>query len=118
MPGASDAVEGFDADGFRAEVRAFVAAHAPGPDFVEGLRMPRDAEHERAVRAWLGALYGAGYLGAGWPVEWGGRPGHDPRRDLVLMEELFRARAYRPLDQVMFASHALLQFGSEAQQRE
>jgi alkylation response protein AidB-like acyl-CoA dehydrogenase len=34
------------------------------------------------------------------------------------MEELFRARAYRPLDQVMLASHALIGFGSPAQQQE
>ena len=37
-------------------------------------------------------------------------------RDLILMEELFRARAYRPLDQVMFAAQAILQFGTPAQQ--
>ena len=34
------------------------------------------------------------------------------------MEELFRARAYRPLDQVMLASHAILAFGTDAQKDE
>jgi len=60
-------------------------------------------------------LYEAGYLGAGWPAEWGGTPDHHPLHDLVLMEELFRARAYRPLDQVMLASHAILAFGTDRQ---
>jgi alkylation response protein AidB-like acyl-CoA dehydrogenase len=82
------------------------------------LRTPRDATEERGIRAWFASLYDAGYLGAGWPVEWGGRPDHDPRRDLVFMEELFRARAYRPLEQVMLASHAILQFGSDSQKRD
>jgi alkylation response protein AidB-like acyl-CoA dehydrogenase len=31
------------------------------------------------------------------------------------MEEMIRGGAYRPLDQVMFASHALLQYGTDAQ---
>jgi alkylation response protein AidB-like acyl-CoA dehydrogenase len=36
-------------------------------------------------------------------------------RDLVVTEELILGDAYRPLDQVMLASHALLAFGSDAQ---
>jgi alkylation response protein AidB-like acyl-CoA dehydrogenase len=106
-----------DLEEFREEIRRFIADRSPRSDFVEGMRVPRDADDERAVRAWLGALHEAGYLGAGWPVEWGGRAGHDPRRDLVLMEELFRARAYRPLDQVMLAAHAIIGFGSDDQRR-
>jgi len=38
--------------------------------------------------------------------------------DLVLMEELIRAGAYRPLDQVMLASHAIITFGTVEQKRE
>jgi alkylation response protein AidB-like acyl-CoA dehydrogenase len=106
------------ADAFREEVRRFIAERAPAAEFIEGVRTPHDPDEERSLRAWLGSLYTAGYLGAGWPVEWGGRPDHDPRRDLVVMEELYRARAYRPIDQVMLASHAVLQFGSDAQKPE
>jgi alkylation response protein AidB-like acyl-CoA dehydrogenase len=102
---------------FRAEVRAFIAANAPRMRLPDGVRVPRDAGQEREIRQWLGALYKAGYLGAGWPVEWGGRPDHRPTMDLILMEELIRARAYRPLDQVMLASHTLLAYGSDAQKR-
>jgi alkylation response protein AidB-like acyl-CoA dehydrogenase len=103
-----------DVDAFRAEVRAFIAAHAH-PMRGEGLRVPRDAEDERAIRAWLASLYAAGYLGGGWPVEWGGRADHHPMRDLVVMEELIVGDAYRPLDQVMLAAHTLLTFGTDAQ---
>jgi alkylation response protein AidB-like acyl-CoA dehydrogenase len=110
-------IDGTSVDAFRQAVRAFVAEHAP-PLRQEGVRVPRDAGEERRYRAWLGSLYGAGYLGAGWPVEWGGRPDHHPMHDLVLMEELIRARAYRPIDQVMLASHAILEYGTEGQKRE
>ncbi len=108
----------FDDDEFRAAVRSFIAERAPRLRLPEGVRAPRDAAEEQQIRTWLGELYAAGYLGAGWPPEWGGSPGHRPAHDLILMEELFRARAYRPLDQVMLASHALLQFASPEQQRQ
>ncbi|CAO5188391.1 Acyl-CoA dehydrogenase [Frankia sp. AiPs1] len=105
------------ADAYRAEIRAFIAEHGvPMP--AEGVRVPRDAEHEREIRAWLAALYAGGHLGAGWPVRWGGRADHLPVHDLVLMEELILGDAYRPLDQVMLAAHTLIAFGSEEQKRE
>jgi alkylation response protein AidB-like acyl-CoA dehydrogenase len=105
-----------DDERFRAGARAFIAEHAPRMRVREGVRVPRDPAQEREIRRWIGALHEAGYLGAGWPVNRGGRPGHRPTRDLILMEELFRARAYRPLDQTMLASHAILAFGGDAQQ--
>jgi alkylation response protein AidB-like acyl-CoA dehydrogenase len=104
-------------EAFRVEVRRFVAEQAPDLPFAEGTRAPRDAEEERTIRAWLGRLYGAGYLGGGWPTAWGGRDGHRPTHDLIVMEELFRARAYRPLEQVMLASHAIITYGSDAQRQ-
>jgi alkylation response protein AidB-like acyl-CoA dehydrogenase len=103
---------------FRVGLRRFLAERDPGLRFPEGVRVPRDAAEEAAIRSWFGALHEAGYLGGGWPVEWGGRADHRPTHNLILMEELFRARAYRPLDQVMLAAHALLAFGTEAQKRE
>ncbi len=103
-----------DLDTYRAQVRAFIAQGAP-PLRQEGVRVPLDKAEEVRIRRWLRSLYEAGYLGAGWPVEWGGRPDHQAMHDLILMEELIRARAYRPLDQVMLASHAVLGFGSPAQ---
>ena len=106
-----------DLDEFRAGVRAFVSGSGPRLR-QEGLRMPLDAAEEQAIRSWLAELYERGYLGGGWPVEWGGRDGHLPVHDLVVMEELIRSRAYRPLDQVMLAAHAILTFGTEAQKHD
>jgi alkylation response protein AidB-like acyl-CoA dehydrogenase len=99
---------------YRAQVRAFLAEHRLRMER-EGVRAPGDHDEERAIRTWLRSLYDAGYLGAGWPTEWGGRTDHLPVHDLVLMEELILGEAYRPLDQVMLAAHAILEFGTEAQ---
>ena len=107
-----------DLEAHRTRLRAFISEHAPPIRQREGVRAPRDQEEQRRIRQWLAALYGAGYLGAGWPVEYGGDAGHLAVHDLVLMEELFRARVYRPLDQMMLASHAILEFGTEAQKRD
>ncbi|CUU59327.1 Acyl-CoA dehydrogenase [Parafrankia irregularis] len=103
-----------DLEEYRARVRAFIAEHGV-PMQGEGVRVPADADEERAIREWLRALYEAGFLGAGWPVQWGGRADHLPQHDLVLMEELIRGDVYRPLDQVMLASHAIIEFGSDEQ---
>ncbi len=104
-------------DAYRQEVRSFISKRAFRMEH-EGVRVPENAEQEQAIREWLRALYDAGYLGAGWPPEWGGRPGHLAMHDLVLMEELILGDAYRPLDQVMLAAHALIEFGTPAQQQD
>jgi alkylation response protein AidB-like acyl-CoA dehydrogenase len=104
-------------ESYRLELRKFIASHGPALTFTEGKRVPGDAKEEAAIRSWFRALYDAGYLGAGWPLRWGGRADHKPIRDLILMEELIRARAYRPLDQVMLAGHAILEFGSDAHKK-
>lgn len=101
-------------ESYRAQVRTFIAEHALRMER-EGVRAPADSEEEGAIRGWLRSLYEAGYLGAGWPTEWGGRADHLPVHDLVLMEELILGDAYRPLDQVMLAAHAILEFGSDTQ---
>jgi alkylation response protein AidB-like acyl-CoA dehydrogenase len=106
-----------DVEAYREEVRAFIAEHGFRMRH-EGVRVPCDADEEREIRRWLRALYSAGHLGAGWPEEWGGRPGHRAILDLVLMEELILGDAYRPLDQVMLAAHTLLTFGTDAQKQE
>jgi alkylation response protein AidB-like acyl-CoA dehydrogenase len=110
--------EFLEGERFGAEVRAFIAERAPRIRLREGAHVPREAGQEREIRRWLGKLHAVGYLGAGWPPGRGGRSGHRLARDLILMEKLFRARAYRPLDQVMLASHAILAFGTDAQKDE
>ncbi|GAB89564.1 acyl-CoA dehydrogenase family protein [Gordonia rhizosphera] len=103
-------------DGYRRRVREVISAHRP---YVarEGHRAPESPEQERALRDWYRKLYDAGFLGASWPAEWGGRADWEPRQDLILTEELIRGRAPRPIDQVGLASHVLLHFGTEEQKR-
>lgn len=100
---------------FRDEVRAFLAERAPRLPVRAGFRSPDDEDEDRTVRAWRAALYEAGYLGGDWPVEWGGAGEWDPLRDLVLAEEVARARLPPLTDQTHLAGFALLKFGSEAQ---
>ena len=105
------------ADEFRESVREFVRQHAPRSDVRDGLRVPADTDEERTLRRWYADLFSAGLLGAGWPAEWGGEPDrHRTFHDTILMEELIRGRAPRPLDQTLLAAHCLIAFGSHDQQ--
>ena len=103
---------------YREQVRAFIAANAPAGQWYDGVRVPRDAETERAVRNWYASLFDAGYMGGSWPVEYGGSTDHRPEHDAVVMEEIVRARAPRPIDQVMLAAHLIVTFGTASQKRQ
>jgi alkylation response protein AidB-like acyl-CoA dehydrogenase len=100
---------------FRRHVRDFIARKAPSGSWYDGIRVPRDPETERTVRNWYAELFSAGMLGGSWPAEHGGVEGHSPYRDAVVMEEIVRARAPRPIDQVLLAAHLIIEFGSEEQ---
>ncbi len=102
---------------FRDRVRAHIAEHAPPFRAREGHRAPENAEQETQLRAWFAGLFEAGFVGAGWPIEYGGRADHHPLHDRIVSEEILRARAPRPVDQVNLAAHVLLHFGSEDQKR-
>ena len=98
----------------RRSVRDVIAGNHP-PPAREGHRAPTTPEQEARLRAWYRTLYDTGLLGGWWPEEWGGSPGFRPVHQLVVTEELIRARAPRPIDQVQLASHVLLHFGTEEQ---
>jgi alkylation response protein AidB-like acyl-CoA dehydrogenase len=100
---------------FREQVRDFIARKAPSGSWYDGIRVPRDPETERAVRNWYAELFSAGMMGGSWPVRHGGVDGHSPHHDAVVMEEIVRARAPRPIDQVLLAAHLIIEFGSEEQ---
>ncbi|OBI92164.1 acyl-CoA dehydrogenase family protein [Mycobacterium sp. 1245805.9] len=102
---------------FRRRVRAHIAEHAPAIEAREGHRAPETAEQEAQLRAWFAGLFEAGFAGADWPAEYGGRDDHHPLHDRIVSEEILRARAPRPVDQVNLAAHVLLHFGSEEQKR-
>jgi alkylation response protein AidB-like acyl-CoA dehydrogenase len=74
---------------FRLDVRAWLAGAVP--------RALPEALGERfeALRVWQRTLYDAGWLGWGWPSEYGGRGGSVVEQ-LVVYQELARARAPMP----------------------
>lgn len=100
---------------YRHRVRAHIANHAPPFEAREGRRAPENADQQAQLRKWFATLFDAGLVGADWPVEHGGRADHHPLHDRILSEELLRARAPRPVDQVNLAAHVLLHFGSADQ---
>jgi alkylation response protein AidB-like acyl-CoA dehydrogenase len=100
---------------FRNRVKAHIAEHAPPFHAREGRRAPETAEQEAQLRSWFATLFDAGFVGADWPVEFGGRADYHPLHDRIVSEEILRARAPRPVDQVNLAAHVLLHFGSDAQ---
>jgi alkylation response protein AidB-like acyl-CoA dehydrogenase len=101
---------------YRAEVRAFIAGHAPGTRKHVGVRAP-DPEQIPALRAWVAQLYGAGYLGQTWPVEYGGRPGATVEHTFIVAEEIARARTWGEIGAGALAAGAILAFGSEQQRQ-
>ena len=101
---------------FREQVREIIRVHAPFPAR-EGHRAPESAVEEAGLRVWYSTMYDHGLLGAGWPPEFGGSSDHEPWHEVVVVEELIRARAPRPIDQVLLASHVLLRFGTDEQRR-
>lgn len=100
---------------FRQRVKAHIAEYAPPFAAREGRRAPENAEQEAQLRSWFASLFAAGFVGADWPVAHGGRADHHPLHDRIISEELLRARAPRPVDQVNLAAHVLLHFGSDEQ---
>lgn len=100
---------------YRSRVRKFIADRRPSGQWYDGIRVPRDAEAQQAVRRWYADLFDAGFMGGSWPAEYGGHTGHTPQHDAAVMEEIVRARAPRPIDQVMLAAHLIITFGTAEQ---
>ena len=103
---------------FRDEARAWLAANRPH----RAERVPHDdtslAEEFAFLRAWQRRLHGAGYVGLGWPREYGGR-GAPPTLQAILNEELARARAPQLLNRVGVnnTGPTLIAHGTEMQKR-
>jgi alkylation response protein AidB-like acyl-CoA dehydrogenase len=104
---------------FRAELRSWLASNLERP----WQREVRDPAHDEdslfeVRRSWQRKLNQAGYLGMGWPPEWGGR-GASAIEQAILEEELFRADAPQipNLLGVGLLGPALIHHGSEEQRR-
>jgi alkylation response protein AidB-like acyl-CoA dehydrogenase len=57
---------------FRAEAKAWLAAHAPAHELTQGVKIPDQEEADRG-RAWMRALYKGGWAGLTFPKALGGR---------------------------------------------
>lgn len=101
---------------YRAEVRAFIAQHGPGPRKHVGVRVPEPGQVP-ALRAWVARLYAAGYFGQTWPPEYGGRPGATIEHTFIVAEEIARARTWGEIGAGALAAGAILAFGSERQRQ-
>lgn len=96
-------------EAFRTKVAAWIAANAPKSEERTDLE---------ALRAWQRRLHADGYLGAGWPVEFGGAP-LSPMQQAIFNEELARANAPGPINAmaIWWVGPAIIRYGTEAQKQ-
>jgi alkylation response protein AidB-like acyl-CoA dehydrogenase len=77
-------------EAFRAELRAWLTAHVT--DAFREQRTMTFQEKMAVRRAWQKALFESGWIGIGWPREYGGR-GATLTQESIYHEEMARARA-------------------------
>jgi len=96
-------------EAFRLKVRKWIAAHMPKRSDM------RDLE---ASRAWQRTLHAAGFLGVGWPAEYGGAK-LTKIQQAILNEELARANAPGVINSmaIWWVGPAIIRYGSEEQKR-
>jgi len=96
-------------EAFRRRVRVWIAAHAP-----QRTEM-RDLD---AMRAWQRSLHAAGFLGAGWPAEYGGAT-LTKTQQAILNEELARVNAPGAINSmaIWWVGPAIIKYGTEEQKR-
>lgn len=104
-------------EGFRAEVRNFISDYGPDIPPRAGVRSPEDEAELKTLQEWTGRLYAAGYAGADWPQEYGGRDDRSPQHDIIVGEELARAQVPGVQGAGSLAARALIQYGTQEQQR-
>jgi len=96
-------------EAFRRRVREWIAEHAPQRTEV------RDLD---AMRAWQRSLHAAGFLGAGWPAEYGGAT-LTKTQQAILNEELARVNAPGAINSmaIWWVGPAIIKYGTEEQKR-
>jgi alkylation response protein AidB-like acyl-CoA dehydrogenase len=104
-------------EAFRAEVRDFVAEYAPKIPPRAGVRSAENEAELKALQDWTARLFEAGYAGADWPAEFGGRDDRSAEHAIVVGEELARATVPGVSSGSVLASHALIRYGTDEQRR-
>jgi alkylation response protein AidB-like acyl-CoA dehydrogenase len=96
-------------DEFRTRIRGWLSEHNPG-------RGPKDPVERLAwQKAWLAALFDAGYAGPSWPTEYGGM-GLPFAQQVIYQEEFARARVPGPLGTGLgIAAPTIIQYGTPEQ---
>jgi len=110
-----------DHEPLRAQVRAWLASNAPGePGFLLPQSMLTVATREQFdfLRVWQRRVYDAGYVGAEWPREYGGR-GLPVGAQRIIDQEMARAGVPFMVNAIglSWAGPVILRFGTEAQKR-
>jgi alkylation response protein AidB-like acyl-CoA dehydrogenase len=96
-------------EAFRLKVRQWIAANAPKKTEM------RDLE---AARAWQRTLHAAGFLGVGWPAEYGGAT-LSKIQQAILNEELARTNTPGVINSmaIWWVGPAIIKYGTEEQKR-
>lgn len=102
---------------FRAEVRAFLAAHLPA-NWETLAHGPGSEQQSIFSKTFCGALAKAGLLVPHWPRQWGGREA-DPWTSFILAEEMWEAGEPRggQYMNVNWIGPTMMRYGTDAQQQ-
>jgi alkylation response protein AidB-like acyl-CoA dehydrogenase len=99
----------------RKEIRAYYE-RLFAPELRAALDAEWDAMGGSVFRQVVGRMGRDGWLGIGWPREYGGQ-GRGPLEQLIFWEETYRARAPLPIIGVNTIGPTLMHFGSDEQKR-
>ena len=99
---------------FRAELRAWFAAHRPSPEEMRAEPSTSSAHLTSWARRWQRQLFDAGLLVPGWPPELGGR-NLPPVQQLVYHEEIAKVATWRSSNPqgLGIIAPSILDYGSE-----
>lgn len=98
----------------RAELRTYFAELVPDHTDAMGAPLADPAEQKRFYRATIRRLGADGWLGVGWPREFGGR-GMTPMEQFIFFDEAAQAGVPLPLMALNTVGPTLMQFGTEEQ---